>query len=443
MKRLLSKINRRISGRKHNQWLEEDREGEPSLFADRHDQQIRDTLDIVSIAAQWAVFIETGSIAHQLDENGRLISHVYTDGNHRKDFLSSVHVQDRVNFMSAVSDCSHSKSEQSCNVRLAEKPGEGLNEFVFHEMTFRSYDSATTNTGMSGVLVVGKRVESFLVEQETLVKQREELEQADIAKTKFLANMSHELRTPLNSIIGFSEVLRSGAMGELKPEKRDEYVGIINDSAQHLLSVLNDILNISKIEAGKYQIFTEPFELERLIESVIAMFNVTASGKNISLSVKLCEDLPEVTADSRAIKQILINLLSNAIKFTPNGGAVCISVARIGRRISVVVEDTGIGISASQIENLGKPFYQADSEYSRNYEGTGLGLSIVEGLVALHGGSVSVESEVGSGTRICVEFPINCSTACQVPADCDAKVIKLSPQKNQVDPISNLYEETA
>ena len=402
--------------------------------------RLKETLDIAALAADWAGFVEHEGPAYILGGDGRLVSLAVSDGGRHSGLLSHIHVQDRVDFMASLSDCAFSGEPQSRKIRLA--CWDAPHRYQLHEMLFRAHPLSCGKDRAPGVLVVGKNIETQLSEKQMLEHQRDELEKADLAKTRFLANMSHELRTPLNSIIGFSEVLRSGVMGELKPEKRDEYVGIINDSAQHLLSVLNDILNISKIEAGKYQINAEPFNLKKLVDAVLAMFDVSASEKQITLTCHYGEDLPEITADSRAIKQVLINLLSNAIKFTPQGGSVSVSVGRSGRKVSIMVEDTGIGLTPGQLQNLGKPFYQADADYSRNYEGTGLGLSIVDGLVGLHQGSMNVESTVGEGTRVCVELPINSGAKCQVPADCDAQVIKLSSIKTESRPAPDFYEET-
>jgi cell cycle sensor histidine kinase DivJ len=220
--------------------------------------------------------------------------------------------------------------------------------------------------------------------------------------------VSHELRTPLNAIIGFSEILGSTELAPRDAEKQREYAGIIHDSAEHLLSVVNMILDMSKIEAGRFAITPEPFEVGPLIASCCDMLRLKADEGGVTLIQAPLETPGQIVADKRSLRQIVINLLSNAVKFTKPGGRVTIGAWIEADCLVVCVDDTGIGIAPGHFAKLGKPFFQARSSYDRMFEGTGLGLSLVRGLVGLHGGSVLLESVVAQGTRIAVRLPLDC-----------------------------------
>jgi cell cycle sensor histidine kinase DivJ len=220
--------------------------------------------------------------------------------------------------------------------------------------------------------------------------------------------MSHELRTPLNAIIGFSEMLMKEGTLVIGPERRQEYAHLINESGHHLLSVVNSILDMSKIETGNFEIWPERFSPQHVIADCCEILALKARETGIDLAVRLSGKLPEVVADKRALNQIMLNLLSNAIKFTPRGGKVVISARVTGPDMVVTVEDTGVGIGAEDLPRIGDPFFQARSSYDRRHDGTGLGLSIVKGLVALHGGSVEIVSRLGEGTRVSFRLPIDC-----------------------------------
>lgn len=258
-------------------------------------------------------------------------------------------------------------------------------------------------------------------------------EAANRSKSDFLANMSHELRTPLNSIIGFSEVLEDGMQGELNETQR-EYIGFILNSGRHLLSLINDILDLSKVEAGKLEIQLGRFRLDDLLNSSMSMLKEKAMKHNIGLNLAIEPDAAiEMESDERKLKQILFNLLSNAVKFTPDGGAVCVSARRSqGSRfedpdsnsklkiqnselqrdfVEISVEDTGIGIKPEDLEKLFKPFSQLESSYDKKYEGTGLGLALAHNMVELLGGKIYVESEFGKGSRFAFVLPVKQGTA--------------------------------
>lgn len=243
--------------------------------------------------------------------------------------------------------------------------------------------------------------------REDLAVANEAAASAEVAKGRFLAIVSHELRTPLNAIIGFSDMLLHEMFGGFKDPRQKEYVGLVRDSGQHLLDVVTSILDVSRIEAGAYATQPEPFRFIDAVEMCQSMMQLQAEAKNIDLQAQIAPDAGEINADRRAVQQILINLVSNAIKFTPDGGAVVVGAKRIGSRLHFWVKDTGIGIAEEDFANLGKPFMQIQNDYTRRFEGTGLGLSLVKGLVALHEGTMSIESMPGEGTTVAISFPVN------------------------------------
>jgi cell cycle sensor histidine kinase DivJ len=213
------------------------------------------------------------------------------------------------------------------------------------------------------------------------------------------------LRTPLNAILGFSDVLAGEYFGKLANDRQREYVGLIRQSGAHLLSVVNTMLDMSKIEAGRYELLTEPFMIGEAMETCRAMLDLSAREKGITLTSRSARGLGEVVADRRAIQQILINLAGNAIKFTQSGGVVSIDAMQDGADLLISVSDTGIGIAPEKLEFIGQPFMQVENAYTRSYEGTGLGLSLVKGLVALHGGRFTIASRPGEGTVVTISLP--------------------------------------
>jgi signal transduction histidine kinase len=234
----------------------------------------------------------------------------------------------------------------------------------------------------------------------------EAAQEANHAKSDFLANMSHELRTPLNAIIGFSEVLEAGQAGELS-EKQKEYCGEIHDSGRHLLALINDILDLSKIEAGKMTLDLEETDLSLLLGNCLAIVRERALAHDIALKTRLAGDLGAARIDGRKVRQILYNLLSNAVKFTRDGGLVSLEARRTrSGLLEISVIDNGIGIAARDMPRLFAPFAQLDGSLERKYEGTGLGLSMVKRLAELHGGTVSVSSIPGAGSRFTVHLPL-------------------------------------
>jgi signal transduction histidine kinase/DNA-binding response OmpR family regulator len=287
-----------------------------------------------------------------------------------------------------------------------------------------------------GYLLIGtdntarKQVEAERVKlEQRLLQKNVELEEASRMKSEFLANMSHELRTPLNAIIGFSEILRDGLIGELT-EQQQRFIGDIFGSGNHLLSLINDILDLSKVEAGKMTLDLESVEVWSLFANSLSIIREKAAARHIELSMDVPKELGSIQADARKVKQIVYNLLSNAVKFTVDGGQVKLAVSVVERSdvgrvdggwnsrnfpfadsefqnfLRISVTDTGIGISPEGLEHLFNPFSQIDSGLARKYEGTGLGLVLLKNLAELHGGSVAIESAVGEGSRFTAWLPL-------------------------------------
>jgi len=255
-----------------------------------------------------------------------------------------------------------------------------------------------------------ERLEEMIAERTAeLAEAKERAESADRLKSVFLATMSHELRTPLNSIIGFSGVLQQELAGPLNKEQKKQ-LGMVRDSSNHLLDLINDVLDISKIEAGQLQVAMESFDLRRVIEKVIQTVRPLAEKKSLTLEVDIAPSVAKITSDRRRVEQILLNLLMNAVKFTEKGSVRTECLLREDE-VLVHVADTGIGIKEKDMDTLFKPFRQIDAHIDRKYEGTGLGLSISKKLVELLGGKIWVESEWGKGSVFSFTLPTERRTA--------------------------------
>lgn len=240
---------------------------------------------------------------------------------------------------------------------------------------------------------------------EKYAEEKTRAEDANQAKSKFLANMSHELRTPLNAIIGFSEIMESAMFGPLGAEKYQEYCNDIRQSGQYLLDVINDILDMSKIEAGRIRLDVEDVELDRVLADAMRVVSGRAQDKRLTVNSKIARGL-RFKADHRAIKQIALNLLSNAVKFTPEGGSVTVRGRAVAGSVMIAIEDTGIGISRDALMKLGRPFEQVESQLTKSHQGSGLGLAIAKSLVELHGGTMRIRSTLGTGTIVVVRLPL-------------------------------------
>ena len=248
--------------------------------------------------------------------------------------------------------------------------------------------------------------ESLVRLADDLLIARDEARAADRTKSEFLANMSHELRTPLNAIIGFSEIIKDETFGPVGSTKYRDYADDINESGQHLLSLINDILDLSKIESGTDELHEENIEISGIANAIMKSVLGLARRGNVELELDVSEDIPMLHADERKVKQILLNLLSNAIKFTPDGGKVTLKIwSRSESGCVFQVIDTGIGIAFEDIPKALAPFQQIDSSLNRKHEGTGLGLSLTKALVEMHSGYLDLQSEVGVGTIVTVRFP--------------------------------------
>ncbi len=242
---------------------------------------------------------------------------------------------------------------------------------------------------------------------EKYAEEKTRAEEANQAKSKFLANMSHELRTPLNAIIGFSEIMGSGMFGPLGSDKYREYCRDIHQSGQYLLDVINDVLDMSKIEAGRIRLDAEPVDLEPFLNDAMRVVSGRANDKRLKLTARIGRGI-RLTADHRLLKQIVLNLLSNAVKFTPEGGRITIRArATAGGWVSVSIADTGIGIPEDALARLGRPFEQVESQLTKSHQGSGLGLAIAKSLTELHQGTMRIRSTPGRGTMVLLRLPIS------------------------------------
>ncbi|MBR1168490.1 PAS domain-containing sensor histidine kinase [Bradyrhizobium sp. DASA03005] len=343
-----------------------------------------------------------------------------------------VHVADRPAYLTALSDAARGEV-RSVEFRLRREPvsERGQVDFIWVEMRCRPLDQdrARDVTCEAEVVAVMRDVTDRKLFEQALDQARSAAEAADAAKTRFLATMSHELRTPLNAIIGFSEMIAQEQSLMLGAAQRKEYAQLINDSGQHLLSVVNGILDMSKMESGTFEIASEPFAPRASLLHCCNLLALKARENGIDLITDAPQDLPVMTGDPRAFKQIVLNLVANAIKFTERGGQVCVSAAVSGSQLTLRISDTGVGIAPDDLKRIGAPFFQTGTTYQRRHEGTGLGLSIVKSLVALHLGELTVQSRLGEGTAVTVKLPLVYTPPQVKPAE--RKIATLTPALRQ------------
>jgi cell cycle sensor histidine kinase DivJ len=336
-----------------------------------------------------------------------------------------VHVADRPAYLTALSDAARGGESRSVEFRLRRDAvrGETISaDFIWVEMRCRPFEQVSPGAE-ADVVAVMRDVTDRKMQQQALELAHAAAEQADASKTRFLATMSHELRTPLNAIIGFSDMIVQEETLMLDAARRKEYAQLINDSGLHLLSVVNGILDMSKMESGNFEISPEPFAPRAALLHCCNLLALKARENGVDLVTRAPEDLPPLNGDPRAFKQIALNLVANAIKFTERGGSVTVSAAAEGSRMLLRVTDTGVGIAADDLKRIGDPFFQAGKTYQRKHEGTGLGLSIVKGLVALHNGEINVQSKVGEGTTVTVALPL----AFTPPQEASSNIATLKP----------------
>ncbi|MNL14902.1 Histidine protein kinase DivJ [compost metagenome] len=250
---------------------------------------------------------------------------------------------------------------------------------------------------------------------------RAEAEAQNAGKSRFLAHMSHELRTPLNAVIGFSDIMRQRLFGPV-PDRYAEYAESIHTAGGHLLALINDVLDVSRIEADRYELSIERFDVREAVSAALALVRVQADDKGVELAAVLSPEALTVAADRRAVKQMLLNLLSNAVKFTPSGGSVTVTAEALGSTLELTVADTGVGVAPEDLARLGRPFEQAGGAEQRA-QGTGLGLSLVRSLAELHQGTMAIDSTPGEGTAVTVRLPV---VVARPAADGEAEVIPLN-----------------
>ena len=309
--------------------------------------------------------------------------------------VDRLHEDDRKLFLAQLSVAAADGRPRAMLARLRRDEGD-----------YRRLEATTVRAGAGGFVTTFRFSAPLAALAAELETAREEARLERSLKDRLLANMSHELRTPLNAILGFSEILGDSTLAPVEAEKRLEYARIIHSSADHLLSVVNLVLDMSRIEAGKFAILPEPLELEPLIRECCDMLRLRASRGKVEIVLpKLPEGL-EIVADKGACRQIVVNLLSNAVKFTPPNGRVAVEAGVEDGLARIAVTDTGIGIKPDDLPRLGDPFFQVKSGYDRSFEGAGLGLSLVRGLVGLHDGSLVLESAFGVGTRVTALLPM-------------------------------------
>jgi cell cycle sensor histidine kinase DivJ len=354
-----------------------------------------------------------------------------------------VHVADRPAYLTALSDAARG-DVRSVEFRLRREPigsERGHVDFLWVEMRCRPLDQDIGRrdidrdpTREAEVVAVMRDVTDRKLSEQALDQARSAAEAADAAKTRFLATMSHELRTPLNAIIGFSEMIAQEQTLMLGAAQRREYAQLINDSGQHLLSVVNGILDMSKMESGNFEIASEPFAPRASLLHCCNLLALKARENGVDLITDAPQDLPVMTGDPRAFKQIVLNLVANAIKFTERGGQVSVTAAVSGSQLTLHISDTGVGIAPDDLKRIGAPFFQAGKTYQRRHEGTGLGLSIVKSLVALHLGELTVQSRLGEGTAVTVKLPLVYTPPQAKPADrmpAESKIATLTPVLRQ------------
>ncbi|WP_240532827.1 PAS domain-containing sensor histidine kinase [Nitratireductor indicus] len=318
-------------------------------------------------------------------------------------FFDRIHVGDRVAYLCALSDMGKGAGLRKVSLRLRMPVEDGATGLA----GYRQFGVELVSGADTGTVIAIIRDEREKAElEERIANTRQTMREAEVESKRVMAAVSHELRTPLNAILGFSDTLLTEIFGTFNDERQREYVKLIHEAGGHLLSVVNAMLDVSKVESGTYVLYPEAFRFAEAVEASLALTAQQARERFISVKVDIADDVGVVFCDKRAVQQVLINLVSNAVKFTPDQGEVTIHAKRVDDRIDFSVSDTGIGMCEQDLERVGEPFVQVRSEANRHLEGTGLGLALVKGLVALQGGGLTIDSAPGEGTRVSVSLPV-------------------------------------
>jgi cell cycle sensor histidine kinase DivJ len=319
---------------------------------------------------------------------------------HGNGLFTRIHVADRPVYLKAISDAANGAASVVARFRV--QAGEASSQStIWVEM--RAHRLTLSGDERCAAVAVIRDITEHRLSVEELDAMRREAVSASEGRAQLLATVSHELRTPLNAIVGYSEILM-GKGGPSLLDRREGYAQIIHQSGEHMLGVVNTLLDLSAIEAGHYNLAFEPIDVADLIRECCTVMGLPAERGGITLKPDLAPGLPELVADRRACRQILLNLLSNAVKFTPQGGQVTVEVRCDGDCIVLAVRDTGIGVPEADLPRLGMPFYQGTAR-NRREKGNGLGLSVVRGLVALHQGRLRISSTPGNGTCVKINLP--------------------------------------
>jgi len=320
-----------------------------------------------------------------------------------------MHVMDRPAYLTAFADANQGGETRLIEVRMRQDDphaATSIPRFIWVEVSLSPVMDPETAGLRHEVVALFRDITTRKDNEAAMIEAHRAAEEASSAKSRFLATMGHELRTPLNAIVGFSEMMSTGIGGDLSPT-HSEYAGLIHQSGKHLLEVVRMLLDMSRIEAGKFELQSEPFQFQDIVEPCFNMVETLAQERDVRLVSQIDSNMPVLHADERACRQILLNLMSNAIKFSHPGSTVVVSMKRQGQSLNMSVADQGVGMAPESLARVGEPFFQAEDGLARPYEGTGLGLSIVKGLVDLHEGTLRAMSEIGAGTTVTVLLPIN------------------------------------
>lgn len=343
------------------------------------------------------------------------------------DFLAPVNPQDHPMVLSHIAKGSGEASTSSAiRVKAKNAPAQTLSV----EINCSPYEPEARTIAEKLVIVQASNVTKNVEEKANLEAALEEAETGLASRENFFSAMSHEIRTPLNAIIGFSELLEGKAAIRITDCKRLEYAGLINQSAVHLLDLINDVLDLSKLDADMFQPSFEMIDLEEIVERIRRSFEAINAGRGVDITVHAEDHLPQVQSDARSVLQIVTNLLSNAVKFSNENSEVRVLLKRRRSGIEVSVIDTGLGMDEETLANLGNTFFQAGPSISKDYKGTGLGLSIVYKLVDLLGGKLNVESKLGEGSTFCVFLPLSQQKSVPISSPPAGEIVYLSHKDN-------------